>query len=95
MKKYDILLILVCLFVFRIITLSGSYPDAICLIALLGYMLGGKVLENKNITNEALVRIDKNHDLTQKQIQVLAEEVQKAKSSSEGLKAAMNLGYKK
>lgn len=92
MKNYDYIFILVCLFVLRIIMLSGSIVDAISLIGILTYHLANKVIKDKKITNEALVRIESNHELTQSQIRVMAEELNKAKVSAEGIKAAVNFG---
>jgi len=90
MKNYDFIFILVCLFVLRIIMLSGSFVDAISLVGILTYHLANKVIKDKKMTSEALVKIDSNHEITQAQLRVLAEEVNKAKTSAEGIKAAVN-----
>jgi hypothetical protein len=79
-----------CLFVLRVTLLSGSFADVLCLIGILAYHLGSKIVENNKVTNEALVRIESNHNLTQEQIKVIAEEVNKAKATAEGVKAAIN-----
>ena len=91
MKNYDFIFILACLFVFRVITLSGSYVDAICLTSILGYHLASRVIKDKKLTSEVLVRVEKEREVTQKQMQGLAEEVARARNISEGMKAAVNL----
>jgi hypothetical protein len=90
MRNYDYIFILMCLFVLRVTLLSGSFADVLCLIGVLAYHLGNKIIENNKITNEALVKIESNHELTQNQIKVIAEEVNKAKTTAEGVKAAIN-----
>ena len=92
MKNYDYLLILVCLFVLRIILLSGSYPDAMCLTSLLLYRLSNKYLNQRKISDNLEDQVKKNEELVKGQIQVLAEEVVKVKNTTEGFKAAINLG---
>lgn len=92
MKNYDYIFILVCLFVLRIIMLSGSIVDAISLIGILTYHLANKVIKDRKITSEALVRIESNHELTQNQIKVMAEELNRTKVAAEGIKAAVNFG---
>jgi hypothetical protein len=90
MKNYDYIFILMCIFVLRITVLSGSYADVLCLIGILAYHLGNKIIEKNKITNEALIKIESNHELTQSQIKIIAEEVNKAKVAAEGVKAAIN-----
>lgn len=75
--------------------LSGSFADAACLIALLGYMFGNKYLVIKKVSNDVISQIEKDKELTQNQIRVLAEEVNKAKVAAEGIKAAINFTGKK
>ena len=94
MKNYDFILILVCLFVLRIILLSGSYPDSICLVALLGYRLTDMYLKNKKISSDLEEKVKANQSLVNSQLQELANEVIKVRNASEGLKAAVNFGKK-
>jgi hypothetical protein len=94
MKNYDFVLILVCLFVLRIILLSGSYPDSICLAAILLYRLADKYLKQKKISDSLEEQVKKNEELVKNQIQVLADEVVKIRNTTEGFKAAINLGKK-
>ena len=79
-----------CLFVLRIIVFSGGYADAICLTSLLAYFLGSQYMKTKVVFNETADTIQKNKELTERQMQVLAEEIQKARNSADGLKAAIN-----
>lgn len=79
-----------CLFVLRVTLLSGSFADVLCLLGVLAYHLGNKIVEKNKITNEALIKIESNHELTQNQIKIIAEEVNKAKTTAEGVKAAIN-----
>jgi hypothetical protein len=72
--------------------LSGSIVDAISLIGILTYHLANKVIKDRKITSEALVRIESNHELTQNQIKVMAEELNRTKVAAEGIKAAVNFG---
>lgn len=94
-KSYDFVFILVCLFVFRVILLSASFADALCLIAVLAYILGNKVLAEKKITSELAESIAKDKALTQQQIELLANEIQKNKNATEGLRAASNFMNKR
>lgn len=91
MRNYNIMLILVSLFVVRIIAFSGSYADAICLLGLLAYMVVKKALEMKQLESEVLVKVTTQ----EQQLKYLAEEMTKVKNSSEGLKAAINLTAKR
>lgn len=90
MRNYDYIFILMCLFVLRVTLLSGSFADVLCLLGVLAYHLGNKIVEKNKITNEALIKIESNHELTQNQIKIIAEEVNKAKTTAEGVKAAIN-----
>ena len=101
MKNYDFILILTCLFVFRIIMISGSYAEAICLVALLAYRATDKYLTDKKLTNELAEEIKKttqeiaeDQQRLGKQMQAVAEEAARAKQVSEGMKAALNLTRK-
>jgi len=76
--------------VLRVTLLSGSFADVLCLLGVLAYHLGNKIVEKNKITNEALIKIESNHELTQNQIKIIAEEVNKAKTTAEGVKAAIN-----
>jgi len=87
-KNYDFIFILVCLFVFRVILLSASFADAACLSAALAFILGNKHLNEKKVSNELADIIAKDKEVTQQQIEVLAQEVQKNRVVTEGLKAA-------
>jgi len=91
MRKIDLMLILVSLFVVRVIVFSSSYADAICLMAILGYMALRQVLQMKKIESEVLVKISTQEE----QVRYLADEMNKVKNSSEGLKAAINLSSKR
>jgi len=94
MKNYDFILILTCLFVFRIIMISGSYAEAICLVALLAYKVACKYLAGKKLTNEVAEKILKDQELINSQMKIVAEEASRAKQVSEGMKAALNITRK-
>ncbi len=95
MRNQQIMFVLLCLFVLRLILFSGTYVDSICILAILGYKFGLVFLNYRKIENEALVRISKNEDLNNQRFQELANEIVKVKNSSEGLKAAINLTAKR
>jgi len=87
-KNYDFIFILVCLFVFRIIALSGSFADAICLIAVLGYILGDKLLNQRKLENDVKEQLTKDKAELAKHIEALATELIKVKNTTESIKAA-------
>lgn len=94
MKNYDFVFILLCLFIFRIILLSGHYSDAICLASILAYRLVDKYLKQKRISSQVEEKLAENQKEVQNQLQVLANELVKVKNSAEGLKAAVTFGRK-
>lgn len=51
MKNINWIHVLICLFVFRIIAMSASFPDALCLIALLGFKFADRYVKAKNIAD--------------------------------------------
>ena len=87
-KNYDFIFILVCLFVFRIIALSGSFADAICLIAVLGYILGDKLLNQRKLENDVKEQLTKDKAELVKHIDTIATELIKVKNTTESIKAA-------
>ena len=87
-KNYDFIFILGCLFVFRIIALSGSFADAICLIAILGYILGDKLLNQRKIEDQVIGKLTKDNADLVKHIDTLATEITKVKNATESIKAA-------
>ena len=87
-KNYDFIFILVCLFVFRIIALSGSFADAICLIAVLGYVLGDKLLNQRKLEDDVKEQLTKDKQELAKHIETLATELLKVKNTTESIKAA-------
>lgn len=91
MKNVDITLILVTFFVCRIIALSAGYADAICLVGLLGYRLAAEYLKQKQINSEVYIKVE-SHD---SEIKKITEDLQRVKTSSEGIKAAINLTAKR
>jgi hypothetical protein len=94
MRKQDFILVLLYLFVLRLIAFSGTYVDSICVVAILAYHLGNKVLEIRTITNEALVKISKNEELNTQRFQEVATELTRVRNSNDGIKAAFNLTKK-
>ena len=91
MKNYDIILILVSIFVVRIIAFSAGYADAVCLIGLLSFKTGKDYLSYKKIESEVMGEIQSQKDINQRRFEQMAEEIAKARVSSDGLKAAINL----
>jgi hypothetical protein len=95
MRNYDLILILVSLFVVRIIAFSASYADAICLLSLVAYKFGKDFLVLKRISSDFESKLQSQEKETNAKLGVLAEEIVKVKNSSEGLKAAINLTAKR
>jgi hypothetical protein len=94
-KNYDFIFILVCLFVFRIIALSGSFADAICLIALLAYMFGNKYLVIKQVSNDVVDQVNKEKEANAAKYAYLADQIEKTRNAAEGVKAALNFTGKR
>lgn len=90
MKKYDFMLILVGLFTLRIILLSGSYADAICLLGVLAYTIGSQYFETKKVSNDLLEVIKKNEELNSVRFEQLAQEIVKVRNNNDAIKAAVN-----
>lgn len=95
MRNYDLMLILVSLFVIRIIAFSASYADAICLVSLVAYKFGKDYLTLKRISSDFESKIQAQEKETGIKLNMLAEEIVKVRNSSEGLKAAINLTAKR
>lgn len=95
MKNQQVIFGLLSLFIVRLIAFSGTYVDAICIVALLAYKLGIAYLDSKKLTSEVLVRIEETDKLNNQKMQQLADEMIKVKNASEGLRAAINLTSKK
>ena len=87
MRIYNLVLVLTSLLLLRIIAFSGTYADSICLISLLGFLITKEYIELKSAESEIGIKIKQ----TEEKLQFLAEEITKAKSSSEGLKAVINM----
>lgn len=95
MRKQNFIFVLLSLFVLRLIVFSGTLVDAMAIMGILAYKLGVEFLEQKQITNEALVRISKNEELSVQRFQEVATEIAKLKNANDGIKAAFNLTNKK
>jgi hypothetical protein len=95
MRNYDLMLILVSLFVVRIIAFSASYADAICLLSLVAYKFGKDFLVLKRISSDFESKLQSQEKETNAKLNLLAEEIVKVRNSSEGLKAAINLTAKR
>jgi hypothetical protein len=91
MKNVDIMLILITFFVCRIIALSAGYADALCLVGLLAFKLAAEYLRQKQTNSEVMIKVESHES----QIHRMNEELQKVKTSSEGIKAAFNLTSKR
>jgi hypothetical protein len=95
MRNYDLVLILVSLFVVRIIAFSATYADAICLMSLVAYRFGKDYLVLKRVSSDFESKIQAQEKETNTKFNLLAEEIVKVRNSSEGLKAAINLTAKR
>ncbi len=95
MRNYDLMLILVGLFVLRIIAFSAGYADALCLMAILAYRFGKDYLILKKVSSDFESRIQSQEKETNTKLNLLAEEIVKVRNSSDGLKAAINLTAKR
>jgi hypothetical protein len=95
MRNYDLMLILVGLFVLRIIAFSAGYADALCLMSILAYRFGKDYLVLKKISSDFESRMQGQEKETNTKLNLLAEEIVKVRNSSDGLKAAINLTTKR
>jgi hypothetical protein len=95
MRNQQVIFGLLSLFIVRLIAFSGTYVDAICIVALIGYKLGLAYLENKKVANQVLVKVEESEKLNAQKMQQLADEMMRVKNASEGLRAAINLTSKK
>lgn len=95
MKNQQILFAILCLFLLRLIVFSGTYVDAICILSLLSYNLGNKLLELKRLNGEIIDKVQKLEQNSDTRFVELANEVVKLKSLNDGIKAAINLTAKR
>jgi len=91
MRKIDFMLILVSLFVLRVIAFSAGFADALCLVAVLSFILAKEYLRGKKIQSEVMVKIESQDA----RITQMSEEINRVRVSSDGLKAAINLTSKR
>lgn len=91
MKNYDVLFILACLFILRVVAFSASYGDAICLVGLLAYKLGKDFLDFKKISIEEVEQLKKDNKKIMDNIQIISNEVVDSKNNILAVKAALNL----
>lgn len=87
MRNYNLVLILSTLLLIRVIVFSGTYVDAICLASLLSFLILKEYMEIKALESEVMVKVNEQEE----KLKVLVEELNRVKSSSEGLKAVMNM----
>jgi hypothetical protein len=74
--------------------ISGSYAEAICLVALLAYRAADKYLTDKKLTNDLAEKIMEDQESLNNQMKIVAEDASRAKQVSEGVKAAFNITRK-
>lgn len=84
-----------CIFVFRVIMLSASYADALCLVALLAYHFGDKFVKAKNISQDVLSKLESNAKMTEAKLDVMGQEVHKVRSVVDMLKTTSSFLNKK
>ena len=84
MKKLNWIHVLLCVFIGRIILMSASYPDAICLVALIAYKFSDKYFKAKNV-----------EDTVMQEIKEAKEEMKKARESVDAVKIATGFGMKR
>jgi hypothetical protein len=95
MRNYDLMLILIGLFVLRVIVFSAGYADALCLLAILAYKFGKEYVVLKKVTNDIEEKIKQQESINNIRLTQLADEIVKVRNSSDGLRAAINLTAKK
>lgn len=81
MKNVDWIFLLICLFITRIIMLSASFPDSICLIALLGYRYAAQYIEARKLSADVLKAVEDSRD-----------EVKRTRDSVDMLKLSAGFG---
>lgn len=54
MKNINWIHVLICLFIFRVIAMSASFPDALCLIALLGFKFADRYVKAKAVADSII-----------------------------------------
>jgi hypothetical protein len=84
MKNFDWIFALICVFIFRIVAIGASFPDAVCLLAVLSYRFCEKHIEAKKVSDNMI-----------KEITDAKEEIKKAKESIDVVKLASGFGIKR
>jgi hypothetical protein len=89
MKSLQLIFVLLCLFITRIIAFSGSFADALCLIAILAYLLCLKVIEQKQINKEMIEILNKSTEELEGKIKSLTSDVENVQKQNDSIKAAV------
>jgi len=89
MKSLQLIFALLCLFITRIIAFSGSFADAVCLIAILAYLVCLKVLDQKQINKELVESLNSSNKNLEDKIKQLSSDIETVKHQNDSIKAAV------
>lgn len=89
MKSLQLIFALLCLFITRIIAFSGSFADAVCLIAILAYLVCLKVLEQKQINKELVENLNSSTKKLEDKVSQLTSDIDLVKNQNDSIKAAV------
>ncbi len=89
MKSLQLIFALLCLFITRIIAFSGSFSDAVCLIAILAYLVCLKVLDQKQINKELVENLNSSTKKLEDKVSQLSSDIDLVKNQNDSIKAAV------
>jgi Skp family chaperone for outer membrane proteins len=89
MKSLQLIFALLCLFITRIIAFSGSFADAVCLIAILAYLVCLKVLDQKQINKELVENLNSSTKKLEDKVSQLSSDIDLVKNQNDSIKAAV------
>ena len=89
MKSLQLIFALLCLFITRIIAFSGSFADAVCLIAILAYLVCLKVLDQKQINKELVENLNSSTKKLEDRVSQLSSDIDLVKNQNDSIKAAV------
>lgn len=89
MKSLQLIFALLCLFITRIIAFSGSFADAVCLIAILAYLVCLKVLDQKKINKELVENLNSSTKKLEDKVSQLSSDIDLVKNQNDSIKAAV------
>jgi len=89
MKSLQLIFALLCLFITRIIAFSGSFADAVCLIAILAYLVCLKILDQKQINKELVENLNSSTKKLEDKVSQLSSDIDLVKNQNDSIKAAV------